>query len=175
MARNRTLNFHTLRAFILFSAVLTFLIACSVVAQVAGTHGPIRRLSTNSATPPDASPDSPNRLTILYNFTGGNDGGTPGSGGLVYLNGNFYGTTLYGGESDGIVYQLSNPQNNSWIETPILTLCEEPSCNPYYAAQPAGGLTADRFGNLYGTSLQTYGGGGTLFELTLSNGVWSPA
>ncbi|MCJ7791275.1 MAG: hypothetical protein MUP49_02515, partial [Dehalococcoidia bacterium] len=49
-------------------------------------------------------------LTTLYSFTGGSDGAAP-CGWLVQgTNGDFYGTTYYGGSSDsGTVYRLSVP------------------------------------------------------------------
>jgi uncharacterized repeat protein (TIGR03803 family) len=46
--------------------------------------------------------------TLLYNFTGGNDGGGP-EGGVIFDNaGNLYGTTFRGGtDSSGVVFELS--------------------------------------------------------------------
>src|SRR5271157_2660695 len=46
-------------------------------------------------TPRLAAAEAQNRLTILYNFTNGSDGGHPGSGGLLYLKGSLYGTAMY--------------------------------------------------------------------------------
>jgi uncharacterized repeat protein (TIGR03803 family) len=133
-------------------------------------------------TPRLAAAEAQNRLTILYNFTNGSDGGHPGSGGLLYLKGSLYGTAIYAGNGydDGMVFQLSNPHNTGWINTPIFTFCGSgPSCNPYGAAGPVGGLATDGLGNLYGTTelgsgLSSGFGSGTLFELTPSNGGWTP-
>jgi uncharacterized repeat protein (TIGR03803 family) len=58
--------------------------------------------------------------TILYNFTGGNDGSQPWAGVIFDSAGNLYGTTYLGGTSNsGTVYQLAPPaqQGGSWTET----------------------------------------------------------
>src|SRR5580698_1781151 len=57
--------------------------------------------------------------SVLYNFTGGNDGSGPG-GGVVFDNaGNLYGTTPDGGQfSQGVVYELSL-QGSAWEQTVI--------------------------------------------------------
>ena len=45
-------------------------------------------------------------LTTLYTFTGGNDGSQPQAGLTLGSDGNFYGTTAYGGANgDGTVFQ----------------------------------------------------------------------
>ncbi|MGO9124567.1 MAG: hypothetical protein ACLP6G_06720 [Terriglobales bacterium] len=45
--------------------------------------------------------------TVLYSFTGGNDGNGPAAGVMV-LNGSLYGTTVGGGYTGyGTVFQLS--------------------------------------------------------------------
>jgi uncharacterized repeat protein (TIGR03803 family) len=47
-------------------------------------------------------------LTSLYSFTGGNDGAHPLAGLVQGSDGNFYGTTAWGGEgSDGTVFRLN--------------------------------------------------------------------
>jgi len=44
---------------------------------------------------------------VLYNFTGGADGGTPYAGLIRDSAGNLYGTTYYGGKSGaGVVFKL---------------------------------------------------------------------
>lgn len=52
--------------------------------------------------------DPARQLTVLYNFTGGADGGRPNGNGLVRdAAGNLYGTTYFGGLTDqGVVFQL---------------------------------------------------------------------
>lgn len=58
--------------------------------------------------------------SVLYNFTGGNDGFGPG-GGVTFDNaGNLYGTTPDGGRySEGVVYELSPAGNGTWQQTVI--------------------------------------------------------
>ena len=48
-------------------------------------YGTVFKISTNGA------------LTTLYSFTGGNDGANPAAGLVQGSDGNFYGTTAYGG------------------------------------------------------------------------------
>ena len=174
MTRQLTLKAGVLSSFALFIMVVTVLVSGPAMAQVSGA-GRLFRKPFFAQLDPNAG--ASNRLTILYNFTGGSDGGFPGSGGLLYLNGNLYGTATYNGDNYGLVFELSNPLNTGWIETPIFSLCSNStSCNPYYAAGPQG-LVADRFGNLYVTTELGNNGGyssGMLFELKLSNGVWNP-
>ena len=55
---------------------------------------------------------------MLYRFTGGDDGGQPGSGQLIFDQaGNLYGTTQEGGSRDnGMVYKLMQ-SDNGWTES----------------------------------------------------------
>lgn len=97
--------------------------------------------------------------TILYNFTGGTDGGSPSA--LVRdTAGNLYGTTAYGGASGaGVVFKVSS----SGTETVLHTFMGSPTDG----ANPAAALVADASGNLYGTT--EYGGTdgyGVVFEVT---------
>lgn len=108
------------------------------------------------------------QMTILYAFAGGNDGKNPLSG-LVAVGGKFYGTTSFGGSAgQGVVYELKLT-GGSWVETPIYSLQGSDE-----GSYPYGGLTADPDGNLYGSTLAGgSGGGGTVFKLTNTAGVWS--
>jgi len=104
--------------------------------------------------------------TILYTFTGGNDGGDP-YGELVFDQaGNLYGTTLFGGTADkGTIFQLK-PLGSTWTETVIYSFNDQP---PQY-----GGLVFDKAGNLYGaTCADAENRAGTVFQLTLSQGGWT--
>jgi uncharacterized repeat protein (TIGR03803 family) len=61
-----------------------------------GGNGTVFKVSTNGA------------LTSLYSFTGTQDGAWPYAGLVQGTDGNFYGTTCYGGTSDnGIVFRLT--------------------------------------------------------------------
>jgi uncharacterized repeat protein (TIGR03803 family) len=104
--------------------------------------------------------------TLLYNFTGGSDGGYP-AGPLVFDQaGNIYGTTWGGGSGgDGTVFELDTLGN----ETVLHSFA---GADGYEARS---GLIKDEAGNLYGTTYiggrQIYcppspvGGCGTVFEL----------
>jgi len=117
---------------------------------------------------------------IIYNFTGGTDGGAAYSGLIADKSGNLYGATVGGGATSGlglgVVFELS-PAGAGWTETVL------------YAFQggsdgqnPWSGLVMDGAGNLYGA---TAGGGGssnctdacgTVFELSppsTQGGTWT--
>jgi uncharacterized repeat protein (TIGR03803 family) len=111
--------------------------------------------------------------TVLYNFTGGADGGQPYGGVIFDSLGNLYGTTNRGGASDaGTVYQLAPPaeQGGSWTETVLYSFAGGTD-----GQNPEGDLTFDQAGNLYGTT--TAGGSpgnGIVFELApAQGGTWS--
>ncbi len=110
----------------------------------------------------------------IYDFGGGGDGGAPNAGMVIDQAGNLYGTTYMGGDptcylnedSCGVVFELS-PTSNGWVESVIHTFQYSDG------AYPLGGLIADSNGNLYGTTeIGGSNNGGTVFELTPSNGVW---
>jgi len=108
--------------------------------------------------------------TILYNFTGGSDGGVPYSGVIFDSAGNLYGTTFYGGTHDGgVVYQLA-PSAYGWAQSVLYTFDGYSNNNA-----PAGGLIFDQAGNLYGTTTNSKGasGAGTVFMLSPADGQWT--
>ena len=95
--------------------------------------------------------------TVLYSFKGVADGASPiNRGGLVAdAQGNLYGTTLLGGASHaGTVFKVAPDGTKTTLYT-FLGVSD--------GKQPAGGLTMDEAGNLYGT---TQYGFGTIFKLT---------
>jgi uncharacterized repeat protein (TIGR03803 family) len=109
-------------------------------------------------------------FTTLYTFTGGADGGYPQYARLaVDANGVLYGAAPFGGNVDcplvsypgpgcGVVYKL-DPSSNR--ETVLYTFTDGAD-----GAQPWGGVTLDRAGNLYGTAV--FGGAhgqGVFFKL----------
>jgi uncharacterized repeat protein (TIGR03803 family) len=52
--------------------------------------------------------DPTGKLTVLYSFTGGADGGNPWAGLLRDSDGNLYGTTYYGGaDGFGTVFKIA--------------------------------------------------------------------
>jgi len=111
--------------------------------------------------------------TILYFFTGGSDGYLPESGLISDGHGNLFGAAAAGGQGidggNGTVFELTPAQGGGWNFSVQYTF-------DYYngEADGPGPLTIDAAGNIDGTSGGggPYGGG-TLYQLTPSNGGWS--
>jgi uncharacterized repeat protein (TIGR03803 family) len=111
--------------------------------------------------------------TVLYNFSGGSDGGYPIAGVVFDRAGNLYGTTLYGGTGSctlgcGVVFELTKNSHGSWAET-VLHSFEGGSDGD----TPAARVTLGSTGRVYGT---TAGSGptdpGTVFMLVNSGTGW---
>ena len=100
---------------------------------------------------------------VIYNFTGGDDGGVGSLGPLLIDSfGNIYGVTEIGGTfGAGTVFRMRQQSGGGWQFTTLYEFQGQPD-----AGFPYGGLTADARGVLYGT---TYYGGedgqGTVFKL----------
>lgn len=111
---------------------------------------------------------------VLYDFSGGSDGGVVRAG-VVLNKGKLYGTTYEGGDKDpcypipgcGVVYKLT-PSGSTWTESPIATFTR--SSGATLGAFPIAELTLHN-GKLFGS---TYRGGynstctsgcGTAFEV----------
>jgi uncharacterized repeat protein (TIGR03803 family) len=98
--------------------------------------------------------------TVLYSFTGGNDGANPYSDVIFDKAGNLYGTTYLGGGSydSGVVFEISF---DTWTETVLYDFAAGNA-----GANPWARLLIDKAGNLYGTT--TVGGDdyGSAFELS---------
>jgi uncharacterized repeat protein (TIGR03803 family) len=91
--------------------------------------------------------DRSNKLTVLYSFTGGPDGGVPESPLIADASGNLYSSTTSGGAAgQGTIFKL----DTSLVETVLLAFGGTSGSEPY------GSLALDSGGDLYGT---TYGGG----------------
>jgi len=103
-------------------------------------------------------------LTTLHSFDC-TEGEYPSSGGLLQAtDGNFYGTTLFGGTyTDGAVFKIT-PAGQL---TTLHSFCSAGLPNCPDGANPAGGLVQARDGNFYGTT-DTGGanGYGTVFKVT---------
>ena len=112
--------------------------------------------------------------TVLYNFKNdGQDGCFPIYGLVVDASGNFYGTTLSGGTwGVGTAFELSPQSGGIWTEAILhsFQIDGQDGMSPYAA------LIFDTSGNLFGTtgSGGKYGGG-IVFELSQSSGIWSEA
>jgi uncharacterized repeat protein (TIGR03803 family) len=101
--------------------------------------------------------DPAGKLTVLYSFTGGTDGGYPR--GVVFdRSGNFYGTTWRGGTADeGVVFKL----DRFGKETVVYTFS-----GGLDGGTPTGIPVLDPEGNLYGTTDSGGGGAaGTIFKV----------
>jgi len=118
------------------------------------------------------------QLTVLYNFTGGADGGFP-AGNLIFdAAGNLYGVTNGGGNlaactggGCGVVFKLSPSSSGTWTETVLHTFR-----GGLDGGQPQGTLIFDAAGNLYGTTTKCFGSApcGLVFELSpSSSGSWT--
>ncbi len=110
---------------------------------------------------------------VLYGFNYGAGGGNPYAGVVRDGSGNLYGGTTMGGGpncgSCGVIFQLV-PSAGGWTETTIFTF----HANPDMGATPVGGLIADNFGNLYGsTNVEGSGNGGTVFVMQPQQNGWS--
>ena len=109
--------------------------------------------------------------SVLYDFTGPNDGGNPYSGVTLDNAGNIYGTDLAGGiNNSGAVFELS-PSGTTWTETVLYYFQGEGNA----PVSPQAGLIRTQSGELIGA---TEGGGahvsgGAVYSLKQSGGVWN--
>ncbi|HXM40528.1 MAG TPA: choice-of-anchor tandem repeat GloVer-containing protein [Bryobacteraceae bacterium] len=96
--------------------------------------------------------------SVLYNFTGGADGGQPYAGVVADSEGNLYGTTLVGGPaSAGVVFKVGP----TGLETVLYGFT-----GGVDGGSPQAGVIRDSAGNLYGTT--SYGGtegGGVVYKV----------
>ncbi len=125
----------------------------------------------NNGTVFELSPPSKQGLawteSVLYSFGTETDGKIP-VGGVSLDAGNLYGTTSAGGAYGfGTVFQLVS--GTSWTETTIHDFQDGDD-----GAVPYAGLIAGPSGKFYGAATEGgNNGGGTIFELTPSDGGWN--
>ncbi len=118
--------------------------------------------------------------SVLYSFTGGDDGSYPDHPSLVFdTAGNLYGVTYGGGgvggcnsygQGCGTVFELKSNLDGTWTEIVLHNFTDAED-----GGWPEGTPIIDATGNLYGTTTQggTYGEG-TVFKLTPnSDGTWT--
>jgi len=89
--------------------------------------------------------------TVLYNFTGGTDGGEPYKGVTLDAEGNLYGTAVTGGGGSceggcGVVFKLTN-SGGTWTHSVIHTFTGGND-----GSGPGSPVSFDKHGNLYGTT-----------------------
>lgn len=109
--------------------------------------------------------------SILFAFDGQSDGYFPGGVLISDGDGNLYGTASGGGPgTQGLVFKLSPSSGGTWTQKILFNFDGGAG-----GGQPAGKLTMDKSGNLYGTtefggndSQCGFDGCGTVFELTQS-------
>jgi uncharacterized repeat protein (TIGR03803 family) len=120
--------------------------------------------------------------TLLYSFcaqTNCTDGASPVAGLLSDADGNLFGTTAFGGLSNGLlgagtVFEIAKTAGGYAASPTILySFCAKTNCTD--GEVPEASLLADASGNLFGTA--AFGGvnAGTLFEITNSGFVTGPA
>jgi uncharacterized repeat protein (TIGR03803 family) len=111
---------------------------------------------------------------VLYSFcaaSGCSDGALPEAGLTANPSGELYGTTYGGGtgyDGSGVIFELvPNADKTKWAERVLYNFCSRGGSRCTDGGNPAGGVTTDASGNLYG---QTERGGasgswGTVYEL----------
>jgi uncharacterized repeat protein (TIGR03803 family) len=104
--------------------------------------------------------------SVLYSFTGGQDGDAP-NGGVVFDHGNLLGTTTQGALGYGAVFELT-PSASGWQEHTLHQFN-----NVSDGAFPTGNLLLDSSGTFYGTTGALFNAGGTDYELTPSGDGWN--
>jgi uncharacterized repeat protein (TIGR03803 family) len=109
--------------------------------------------------------------SVLYAFTGGEDGEGPQSGVVFDAVGNLYGTTYFNSLDFGAVFELT-PSRGSWTLSLPYTFCQKVGCAD--GATPVASLVVDSAGNLYGTTPQGGADGdGVVFKLSQSGNNWT--
>jgi len=113
--------------------------------------------------------------TVIYSFSGGNDGLDPHGGVVIGPDGSLYGTTVAGGNAGicaadgcGVVYKLTL-EGDQWFQTTIYNFKGDKD-----GGGPGSRVVFDAAGRLFGS---TPNGGthsaGTIFMLTVSpSGAW---
>ena len=111
--------------------------------------------------------------TVLYNFTGGTDGGEPYKGVTLDKHGNLYGTAVTGGGGSceggcGVAYKLTN-NGGTWTQSVIHQFTGGDD-----GSGPGSGLTLGSGGTLYGvTPTGGANGMGVIFQIKpIKDGTW---
>ncbi len=126
----------------------------------------------------NASRAQTTNFRVLHSFAGGSDGSYPTTTLVLAGTGRLYGTTYQGGSSSGCAsngcgtaFELLE-KNGHWVKRVLLDFSTPNNFFP----DPVGSLVADAKGNVYGTDAYTGDptcNCGTVFQLTMTGGVWS--
>jgi len=128
------------------------------------------------ALAPSSSPGGAWMETVLHSFGATNNDGRDPGGVVLGNNGALYGTTPFGGSSNGgIAFELAPPLSpgGAWTET-VLFMFDVAGGKPTAPLRPLGVILGPK-GVLYGST--EYGGtsvGGTVFQLTPSAASGDP-
>jgi uncharacterized repeat protein (TIGR03803 family) len=117
------------------------------------------------------TPAGPWNVTLIHEFSGGQDGGAASKARLIFDNaGNLYGVATVGGTFGvGTVFRLSPDGVGGWSFATLYSFKGLPD-----GVFPYGGLLRDNSGALYGTTY--YGGNadlGVVYKLEQIAGVWT--
>jgi len=114
---------------------------------------------------------------ILYDFCPAGvgkctDGDAPSGDMTMDAAGNLYGLTGSGGANGGgVLYRLQpNAKGARWDQAALYSFCSAPNCTD--GTLPAGPVTIDSIGHLFGTTTNDEAEGGVVFELARKNGSW---
>ncbi len=111
--------------------------------------------------------------TVLYNFTGGADGGEPYKGVTLDSQGNLYGTAVTGGGGGceggcGVVFKLAKT-GSTWTQSVIHTFTGATD-----GSGPGSPVAFDKQGNMYGTTPTGGANGvGVVYQLKPSGASWT--
>ena len=107
--------------------------------------------------------------SVIYRFTGGNDGARPN--GVTLQAGNLYGTTIWGGGFGyGTVFKLTS-SGSGWAENTLYSFQ-----GGHDGGYSRSGVIFDSVGNMYGSTSDDAGGAygpGTIWELMPSGSSWT--
>jgi uncharacterized repeat protein (TIGR03803 family) len=140
------------------------------------TYGGAHLSGTVFELSPPSQPGGSWTEQVLWSFGQANDGLNPYGSLAIDAAGNLYGTTS--GSTTvgvGVVYELS-PGPNGWTESlPHVFCLNYPDCSD--GAQPMAGVTFDKVGNLYGTTMfggkPNQVGWGVAYKLSATQSGWT--
>jgi uncharacterized repeat protein (TIGR03803 family) len=141
------------------------------------TYGGAKGSGTVFELSPPSQPSGSWTHQVLWSFPGADvDGLNPYGGVTIDAAGNLYGTTSGTiTEGAGLIFELS-PGQDGWTETLLHVFClNYPDCSD--GAQPMAGVTFDKAGNLYGTTMfggqANKDGWGVVYQLSPAKSGWT--